>query len=130
MKFHLKSLSPVSQLSCLVFISGFSALVLEIIYVKLLRYWAGNTAYAVAAVLCAYMAGLSLGAFAGGKWLLRSKSLLSIYGGVGFFVGIFSGGFAWVVGGFELGFFGVAPFFWAGTPPARFCPFPSPRSLP
>src|SRR2546426_11351225 len=81
MKFHLKSLSPVSQLSCLVFISGFSALVLEIIYVKLLRYWAGNTAYAVAAVLCAYMAGLSLGAFAGGKWLLRSKRLLRIYGG-------------------------------------------------
>src|SRR2546425_5798023 len=120
MKFHLKSLSPVSQLSCLVFISGFSALVLEVIYVKLLRYWAGNTAYAVAAVLCAYMAGLSLGAFAGGKWLLRSKSLLSIYGGVGFLVGVFSAGFAWVVGGFELVDFGVGAFFWPGTRPAPF----------
>src|SRR2546422_10630169 len=102
MKFHSKSLSPVSQLSCLVFISGFSALVLEVIYVKLLRYWAGNTAYAVAAVLCAYMAGLSLGAFAGGKWLLRSKSLLSIYGGGGIFGGVFVGGFAGGVGGWWL----------------------------
>src|SRR2546427_12867866 len=81
MKFHLKSLSPVSQLSCLVFISGFSALVLEVIYVKLLRYWAGNTAYAVAAVLCAYMAGVSLGAFAGGKWLVGTESFITIYGG-------------------------------------------------
>src|SRR2546425_4835658 len=118
MKFHLKSLSPVSQLSCLVFISGFSALVLEVIYVKLLRYWAGNTAYAVAAVLCAYMAGLSLGAFAGGKWLLRSKSLLSIYGGVGFFGGIYLAGFSWGIGGVKLVYLGVAPFFWPATPPA------------
>src|SRR2546425_7024820 len=117
MKFHLKSLSPVSQLSCLVFISGFSALVLEIIYVKLLRYWAGNTAYAVAAVLCAYMAGLSLGAFAGGKWLLRSKSLLSIYGGVGFLVRVLSAGFPWVVGGLELLGLGRVGFSGADPPP-------------
>src|SRR2546422_7652205 len=129
MKFHSKSLSPVSQLSCLVFISGFSALVLEVIYVKLLRYWAGNTAYAVAAVLCAYMAGLSLGAFAGGKWLLRSKSLLSIYGGVGIFVGVLSARFAGVVGGLEARYFGLAPFFRAGTRPAPFWPLPSPRSV-
>src|SRR3989442_9591823 len=129
MKFHLKSLSPVSQLSCLVFISGFSALVLEIIYVKLLRYWAGNTAYAVAAVLCAYMAGLSLGAFAGGKWLLRSKSLLSIYGGVEIFGGVFSAGFSWVVGGMKFVFFWRSPFFGSGTPPGPFCPLLFPRFL-
>src|SRR3989475_10849840 len=127
MKFHLKSLSPVSQLSCLVFISGFSALVLEVIYVKLLRYWAGNTAYAVAAVLCAYMAGVSLGAFAGGKWLLRSKSLLSIYGGVGFFGCFFSAGFAWVVGGLEVLVCGVSAFFRAGARPGVFRPVLSAR---
>src|SRR2546427_12426092 len=124
MKFHLKSLSPVSQLSCLVFISGFSALVLEVIYVKLLRYWAGNTAYAVAAVLCAYMAGLSLGAFAGGKWLLRSKSLLSIYGGVGFFVGIYSAGFSGGNGGVEVRVLGGVRFFRAAHPPGAFLPLP------
>src|SRR3989441_2272541 len=129
MKFHLKSLSPVSQLSCLVFISGFSALVLEVIYVKLLRYWAGNTAYAVAAVLCAYMAGLSLGAFAGGKWLLRSKSLLSIYGGMEFFVGIYSARLPWMMGGLKLVYLGLTAFLGPGTPLAPFRPFLTARSL-
>jgi len=120
MKFHLKSLSPVSQLSCLVFISGFSALVLEIIYVKLLRYWAGNTAYAVAAVLCAYMAGLSLGAFAGGKWLLRSKSLLSIYGGMEFLVGIYSASLPWMMGRLKLVYLGLTAFLGPDTRLALF----------
>jgi len=59
MRLNLRSLPLVRQLQILFFISGFSALVLEVVYVKLLRYWAGNTAAAVAAVLCAYMAGLA-----------------------------------------------------------------------
>jgi len=59
MRLNLRGLPLVRQLQILFFISGFSALVLEVVYVKLLRYWAGNTAAAVAAVLCAYMAGLA-----------------------------------------------------------------------
>jgi spermidine synthase len=99
---ELKPLLPsfplASQLRCLVFISGFSALVLEIVYVKLLRYWVGNTAYAVACVLCAYMAGLAVGSLAAGKWLLSRKNLLSLYGGLELLVGLYSVGLPGLMG--------------------------------
>jgi spermidine synthase len=85
----------------LLFVSGFSALVLEVIYVKLLRYWTGNTAAAVAAVLCAYMAGLAVGSLAGGKWLIGRKHLLVIFGGMEFLVGIYSAGFPWLTRNLE-----------------------------
>lgn len=78
------------QLQGLVFLSGFSALLLEVVDVKLLRYWAGNTAYAVAAVLCAYMAGLSAGSLAAGKWLVRARSPLAAFGLLEFLVGLYS----------------------------------------
>lgn len=58
MKFSPRSLPFALQLESLFFISGFSALVLEVIYARLLRYGTGTTASAVAAVLCAYMLGL------------------------------------------------------------------------
>ena len=85
----------------MLFVSGFSALVLEVVYVKLLRYWTGNTAAAVAAVLCAYMAGLAVGSLAAGKWLIERKHLLVIYGGMEFLVGIYSAGFPWLTRNLE-----------------------------
>jgi spermidine synthase len=99
---ELKPLLPsfplASQLRYLLFISGFSALVLEIVYVKLLRYWVGNTAYAVACVLCAYMAGLAVGSLAAGKWLLSRKNLLGLYGGLELLVGLYSVGLPGLMG--------------------------------
>jgi spermidine synthase len=87
----------VSQIQALLFVSGFSALLLEVVYVKLLRYWVGNTAYAVAAVLCAYMAGLAVGSFAAGKWLIRWSRLLALYGSMEFVVGVYSLGLPWIM---------------------------------
>lgn len=87
----------LSQLQCLLFVSGFSALLLEIIYVKLLRYWAGNTAYAVAAVLAAYMAGLGGGSFAAGKWLVGWTNPLALYGGLELGVGLYSISLPWIM---------------------------------
>ncbi len=80
----------LSWLQFLLFLSGFSALVLEVVYVKLLRYWAGNTAYAVASVLCAYMAGLALGSHLAGRWLVRARNLLAVYAGCEFAIGLYS----------------------------------------
>jgi spermidine synthase len=97
MKPNLRSLPLVRQLQILFFISGFSALVLEVVYVKLLRYWAGNTASAVAAVLCAYMAGLAVGSILAGRWLLRVKHLLALYGGLELLVGLYSVGLPWLM---------------------------------
>jgi spermidine synthase len=71
--------------------------VLEVIYVKLLRYWVGNTAYSVAAVLCAYMAGLAAGSFAAGKWFIRLPRLLALYGCLELSVGLYSAALPWVM---------------------------------
>ena len=101
MRLSLTPLRRFPQLRILLFVSGFSALVLEVIYVKLLRYWTGNTAAAVAAVLCAYMAGLAVGSLAGGKWLIERKHLLMIFGGMEFLVGIYSAGFPWLTRNLE-----------------------------
>jgi spermidine synthase len=97
MRLTLRSLPLVRQLQILFFISGFSALVLEVVYVKLLRYWAGNTASAVAAVLCAYMAGLAVGSVLAGRWLLRVKHLLALYGGLELLIGLYSVGLPWLM---------------------------------
>ena len=88
----------LSQLKVLFFVSGFSALVLEVVYTKLLRYWAGNTASAVAAVLCAFMLGLALGSIAAGKWLVPRRPLLAVYGGLELLVGLYSVALPWVMG--------------------------------
>jgi spermidine synthase len=93
----LRALPLVRQLQILFFTSGFSALVLEVVYVKLLRYWAGNTASAVAAVLCAYMAGLAVGSIFAGRWLLPLKHLLAVYGGLELLVGLYSLGLPWLM---------------------------------
>jgi spermidine synthase len=97
MKLSLRNFPFAFQLQALFFLSGFSALILEVVYVRLLRYWTGGTAYAVAAVLCAYMAGLALGSYAAGKWLVNWKRLLALYGGFEFLVGLYSGGMPWLM---------------------------------
>jgi spermidine synthase len=87
----------VRQVQILLFVSGFSALLLEVVYVKLLRYWVGNTAHSVAAVLCAYMAGLAAGSFAAGRWLVRWRRLLMVYGCMELIVGVYSAGLPWTM---------------------------------
>jgi len=90
MKLGLRTLPLLTQLESLFFVSGFSALLLEVVSVRLLRYWAGNTAFAVGAVLCAYMAGLAMGSQMAGKWLVSRASLLIVYGVLEFVVGIYA----------------------------------------
>jgi spermidine synthase len=89
------------------FVSGFSALVLEVVYVKLLRYWVGNTAYAVAAVLCAYMLGLAAGSFLAGRWLIRFPRLLAVYGSMELLIGLYSAGLPWSMNGLKPFYLGL-----------------------
>ena len=112
MRLNLRALPLVRQLQILFFISGFSALVLEVVYVKLLRYWAGNTAAAVAAVLCAYMAGLAVGSLGAGRWLLRLKHLLALYGGLELLVGLYSVGLPELMEGLKPAYLNVT--LWLG----------------
>lgn len=60
--------------------SGFTGLVDQIGFSKYLSYVVGSTAYAVSAVLAAFMTGLALGAHLGGKLSSRVRRPLLAYG--------------------------------------------------
>ncbi len=67
----------------LFFLSGLSALVYEILWVRLLGLVFGNTVQATTTVLAAFMAGLALGSFFVGRWLdKRSLDPLLVYAGL------------------------------------------------
>jgi spermidine synthase len=60
--------------------SGATGLMAQLCYSRYLAYIVGATAQAVSAVLAAFMTGLSLGAYLGGKWASRVKRPLLTYG--------------------------------------------------
>jgi spermidine synthase len=60
--------------------SGAAGLVDQVCFSKYLSYVVGSTAYAVSAVLAAFMTGLALGAYLGGKWASRIRRPLLVYG--------------------------------------------------
>jgi spermidine synthase len=96
-----------SQIQSLFFLSGFSALVFEVSFVMLLRYWVGNTAHAIAAVLSAFMGGLAIGSLAAGKWLLSVRKLLPLYGSLELMIGLYSVGMPGLMERLQPGFLGL-----------------------
>ncbi|MBI4823398.1 MAG: fused MFS/spermidine synthase [Nitrospirae bacterium] len=66
-------------LSLCFFLSGATALIYEVIWVRLFTLTFGNTVYAVGVVLTAFMSGLSLGSFLLGRWADRDINLLKAY---------------------------------------------------
>src|SRR5262245_22898391 len=69
-----------SRIVGLFFFSGLSALIYEILWVRLLGLVFGNTVQATTTVLAAYMGGLALGSFLVGRWLDgRSEDPLRVY---------------------------------------------------
>jgi spermidine synthase len=74
------------------FLSGAAALVYEVVWMRMLTQIFGSTAYAVATVLAAFMAGLALGSYVFGRLAERRKNLLRLYGVLELGVGVY--GFA------------------------------------
>jgi spermidine synthase len=68
--------------------SGATSLILEGTLVRLVRFVLGNTTLAVTTVLCAFMAGLALGSYVGGRLCDRSTRLLRMYGALEGAVGV------------------------------------------
>lgn len=60
-------------------ISGATGLVYEVVWTRLLTLVLGNTHYSVTTVLTAFMAGLALGSYCGGKWIDRRFNPLAVY---------------------------------------------------
>jgi len=71
---------PISLTLALFVLSGATGLVDQLCFSKYLSYIVGSTAYAVSAVLAAFMTGLAIGAHFGGKASLRVIRPLRVYG--------------------------------------------------
>ncbi|MCL6472420.1 MAG: fused MFS/spermidine synthase [Firmicutes bacterium] len=69
--------------------SGMAALIYEVIWTRELSLIFGSTVYAVSMMLTAFMSGLSLGAFAGGRWADKSKNLFALFGKLELGIAIF-----------------------------------------
>jgi spermidine synthase len=64
--------------ACLV-ASGAAGLIYEVLWLRQLALVMGNTVYALSAVLTAFLGGLALGAFLGGRWTERYGASLRLY---------------------------------------------------
>jgi spermidine synthase len=74
------SAPPIALTLSLFVLSGATGLIDQLCFSKYLSYIVGSTAYAVSAVLAAFMTGLAIGAHWGGKASLRVTRPLRAYG--------------------------------------------------
>ena len=85
------------------FLSGLTSLTYELIWIKQLRLVFGGTLYAISAVLCAFMAGLALGAWGISKYLRRPGRdkihLVRLYGTLEAGIGLYALLFPWLLEG-------------------------------
>src|SRR5215831_15412258 len=91
------------------FLSGASGLVLELLWTRLLTLVFGSTTLAVSTVLTAFMGGLGLGSYFGGKWADRLRDPARAYAFLEATVGIYALLVPWAIGFYP----GVNHWLWA-----------------
>jgi spermidine synthase len=69
--------------------SGAAALMYEVLWTRELSLVFGSTVYAVSMMLAAFMSGLSLGAWLGGKWADRTDNLIALFAKLEFGIAVF-----------------------------------------
>ncbi len=74
----------------LFFLSGTTALVYELVWVRQLVFVFGGTTYAITTVLVAFMAGLGLGSYLAGRWCHRLKHPARIFGLLEVGIGVYA----------------------------------------
>jgi spermidine synthase len=77
-------------LLALFFLSGACGLVYEVVWMRMLTLVVGATAFATAAILSAFFAGLALGSFYFGRRVDRSRNPLALYAALEAGVGVFA----------------------------------------
>ena len=75
-------------LAALFLISGASALIYQILWLRLLGLIFGVTVYAASTVSASFMAGLALGSFAGGRLADRARNPLMLFGAIEILTGV------------------------------------------
>ena len=90
------------------FFSGLSGLIYEVVWVRQFELVFGVSTYAVGAVLTAFMGGLSLGAWVGGKGADSSRNPLKVYALLELLIGVYAllfpllfRGISWIYLGLE-----------------------------
>ena len=72
------------------FFSGFSSLVFEVIWARMLQQVFGTTSFAISTLLTAFMAGLALGSIIGGRLADRVQDQLRLYGLLEAAIGVYA----------------------------------------
>ena len=78
------------------FFSGAAGLVYQVVWTRMLTQIFGNTTYAIATVLSAFMAGLAIGSYLFGKIADRGKNDFLLYGLLEAGVGIYGFAVPWL----------------------------------
>jgi len=93
---RIRSVGPSSEekmriaLLFFFFLSGVSALMYQVIWVRMLGLVFGVTSLAVTTVLSAFMAGLALGNYCGGRFIDRRKDPLLVFAVIELSIGVFA----------------------------------------
>ena len=85
----MKNLRPRFWIFLFFFLSGVTGLIYEVVWTRLLTLVMGNTHYSVATVLTAFMGGLALGSFLGGRLIDRGFDPLKVYAFLEFCIGVY-----------------------------------------
>lgn len=78
------------RLLLMFFLSGFCALVYQVVWVRMLGLVFGVTSLALSTVLSAFMAGLALGSYFGGRFIERRRDHLRVFGALQIGIGLFA----------------------------------------
>ena len=79
------------------FVSGACGLIHEVAWTRLLRLIMGNTTFSITTVLCAFMGGLALGSYLGGRFIDRRKDPLKIFAILEGSIGIYCFLLPWLI---------------------------------
>jgi spermidine synthase len=84
---------------CAFFTSGACGLIHEVAWTRLLRLVMGNTTFSITTVLCAFMGGLALGSYLGGRIIDRRKDALRIFALLEGTIGLYCFLLPWLIDG-------------------------------
>src|SRR6266481_345286 len=88
---HFSRRAITSIVLVALFLSGMSALIYEIVWLRLLKLIFGDTVFAVSTVLAAFMAGLAVGSYLIGRLIdRRPKSGLRYYAAMEIGIGLYA----------------------------------------
>jgi spermidine synthase len=78
-------------------VSGAAGLVHEVVWSRLLRLVMGNTIFSVTTVLCAFMGGLALGSYRGGRLIDGRRNPLRLFAVLEATIGIYCAMLPWLI---------------------------------